>query len=48
LHRVQVTIGALNLTEVQIVSGLKSGDIVALGTTNAQPLSDGVPVKVIE
>ncbi len=48
LHRVPVTIGALNLTEVQILSGLKSGDIVALGTTNAQPLSDGVPVRVVQ
>jgi len=48
LHRVRVTIGVLNLTEVQITSGLKAGDIVALGTTNAQPLSDGVPVKVVQ
>jgi len=48
LHRVRVTIGALNLTEVQILSGLQSGDIVALGTTNAQPLGDGVPVKVVQ
>jgi len=48
LHRVKVTIGARNLTEVQIVSGLKVGDVVALGTTNAQPLSDGVPVRVVQ
>lgn len=48
LHRVKVTIGALNLTEVQITSGLKPGDVVALGTTNAQPLGDGVPVKVVD
>ncbi|HEX4310670.1 MAG TPA: efflux RND transporter periplasmic adaptor subunit [Acidobacteriaceae bacterium] len=48
LHRVKVTIGALNLTEVQITSGLNVGDVVALGTTNAQPLSDGVPVKVVQ
>lgn len=48
LHRVKVTIGVLNLTDVQIVSGLKAGDVVALGTTNAQPLSDGVPVKVVQ
>jgi HlyD family secretion protein len=48
LHRVKVTIGALNLTEVQITSGLKVGDVVALGTTNAQPLADGVPVKVVQ
>jgi len=48
LHRVKVTIGVLNLTDVQIVSGLNAGDVVALGTTNAQPLSDGVPVKVVQ
>jgi HlyD family secretion protein len=48
LHRVKVTIGVLNLTDVQITSGLKSGDVVALGTTNAQPLSDGVPVNVVQ
>lgn len=48
LHRVKVTIGVLNLTEVQITGGLKAGDVVALGTTNAQPLSDGIPVKVIQ
>jgi HlyD family secretion protein len=48
LHRVKVTVGALNLTEVQIVSGLKVGDVVALGTTNAQPLSEGVPIRVVQ
>jgi HlyD family secretion protein len=48
LHRVKVTIGVLNLTDVQILSGLKAGDVVALGTTNAQPLSEGVPVKVVQ
>ena len=48
LERVKVTIGVLNLTDVQITSGLKAGDVVALGTTNAQPLSEGVPVKVVQ
>ncbi|HVT97152.1 MAG TPA: efflux RND transporter periplasmic adaptor subunit [Acidobacteriaceae bacterium] len=48
LERVKVTIGQLNLTDVQITSGLKAGDVVALGTTNAQPLSEGVPVKVVQ
>jgi HlyD family secretion protein len=48
LHRVRVTIGVRNLSEVQVVSGLKAGDVVALGTTNAQPLTDGVPVKVVQ
>ncbi|MFP5226991.1 MAG: efflux RND transporter periplasmic adaptor subunit [Acidobacteriota bacterium] len=48
LHRVKVTIGVLNLTDVQITSGLQAGDVVALGTTNAQPLSEGIPVKVVQ
>jgi len=48
LHRVKVSVGKLNLTSVEITGGLKAGDIVALGTTNAQPLSDGVPVKVVQ
>jgi HlyD family secretion protein len=48
LERAKVTIGQLNLTDVQITSGLKAGDVVALGTTNAQPLSEGVPVKVVQ
>lgn len=48
LHRVAVTVGTVNLTDVQIVSGLKPGDKVALGTTNGQPLSDGVPVNVVQ
>lgn len=48
LHRVKVTIGVLNLTDVQILSGLSAGDVVALGTTNAQPLSEGGPVKVVQ
>ena len=48
LRRVKVTIGALNLTDVQITSGLNAGDVVALGTTNAQPLTDGVPIKVVQ
>ena len=47
LHRTPVTVGRLNLTDVQIVSGLKAGDLVALGTTNAQPLGDGEPVNVM-
>lgn len=48
LHRVPVTIGSLNLTQVQIVSGLKAGDNVALNTTNGQPLGDGQPVTVVQ
>jgi HlyD family secretion protein len=48
LERVPVTIGKLNYTDVQIMSGLKAGETVALNTTNGQPLSTGVPVKVVQ
>jgi HlyD family secretion protein len=48
LHRVKVTIGVLNLTDVQVLSGLAAGDVIALGTTNAQPLSEDIPVKVVQ
>ncbi|HEX4006405.1 MAG TPA: efflux RND transporter periplasmic adaptor subunit [Acidobacteriaceae bacterium] len=48
LHRVPVTVGKLNLVDVQIVGGLQSGDRVATTTTNGQPLSDGVPVKIVQ
>lgn len=44
LRRTQVTVGNLNLTQVEILSGLKEGDQVALGSTNGVPLVDGVPV----
>ena len=45
LKRVPVTIGAPNLTQVPILSGLEEGDVVAIGTTNGQPLREGVPIK---
>jgi HlyD family secretion protein len=44
LHRTDVTVGNLNLTQVEILSGLKEGDVVALGSTNGQPIGDRVPV----
>ncbi len=45
LKRVPVTIGSPNLTEVSILSGLEDGDMVATGSTNGQPLQEGVPIK---
>ncbi|HTW46874.1 MAG TPA: efflux RND transporter periplasmic adaptor subunit [Acidobacteriaceae bacterium] len=48
LHRAPVTVGSVTLTDVQIVSGLKAGDQVALTTTNGQPLIDGEPVKIVD
>jgi HlyD family secretion protein len=48
LHRVTVKIGSLNLTQVEIVSGLKEGDEVALGSTNGQPIGNRVPVVAVK
>jgi len=48
LHRVPVTVGTVNLTDVQIVSGLKAGQTVALNTTNGQPLADAEPVRIVQ
>jgi HlyD family secretion protein len=45
LVRVPITIGSPNLTQVPILSGLQDGDVVAIGTTNGQPLQEGVPIK---
>jgi HlyD family secretion protein len=47
LRRTPVTVGSLNLTQVEILSGLKEGDTVALGTTNGQPISEGVAIKIV-
>jgi HlyD family secretion protein len=47
MQRVPVTIGPITLTEVAILSGLQTGDWVATGTTNGQPLQLGVPIRVL-
>jgi HlyD family secretion protein len=47
LHRVAVTVGAINLTVVQILSGLKDHTLVALGTSNGVPISEGVPIRIV-
>jgi HlyD family secretion protein len=48
LRRTAVKTGVITLTAIQIVSGLREGEMVALGTTNGQPVVDRVPVKVAE
>ncbi len=48
LRRTPVTVGTTNLTQVQILSGLKQGDVVALGSTNGVPMRDGVPANVVQ
>jgi HlyD family secretion protein len=45
LVRTSVTTGTINLTQVSILSGLNQGDWVAVGTTNGQPLQEGIPIK---
>ncbi|MGA8089750.1 MAG: efflux RND transporter periplasmic adaptor subunit [Terracidiphilus sp.] len=45
LKKTFVITGAINLTQVAILSGLKDGDLVATGTTTGQPLQEGVPIK---
>jgi HlyD family secretion protein len=47
LVRTPVTTGVINLTQVAILSGLKDGDWVAIGTTNGLPLQEGIPIKAI-
>lgn len=47
LRRAPVTTGDINLTVVEVKSGLSEGDVVALGTTNAQPLGNNLPVTVV-
>jgi HlyD family secretion protein len=47
LKRTPVTTGTFNLMREAIVSGLKEGDTVATGTTNAQPLQEDIPIKVV-
>lgn len=47
LRRVAVQVGAINLTMVQITGGLKEHAVVALGTTNGTPLSEGAPIRVV-
>lgn len=48
LKRTPVVIGAYNLTQVAILSGLNEGDWVATGTSSGQPLQEGVPIKILK
>lgn len=48
IRRKNVKTGAINLAYEQILSGLNEGDEVALGTTNGEPLAEGVPIRVIQ
>lgn len=47
LARSAVMVGTLNLTQVQILSGVNVNDIVALGAVSGQPLTDKTAVEVL-
>jgi len=47
LVRTPVVTSIINLTQAAIVSGLSDGDWVAVGTTDGEPLQEGVPIKVV-
>ncbi len=44
----EVQTGTSNLTRVEVLSGLSDGAEIALGAANAQPLHDGMEVKVVQ
>jgi HlyD family secretion protein len=46
LHRRNVQTSISNLTQAEITSGIAEHAVVALGSTNAKPLRDGLPVRV--
>ncbi len=46
LVKTSVVVGLINLQRFEVVSGLKQGDLVALGATTEMDLSDGLRVKV--
>ena len=48
LKKTYVVTGAINISQVAIVSGLKDGEWVATGTTTGQPLQENVPVQKVQ
>lgn len=48
LVRTPVQVGVLNLTRVEILSGLSEKDVVALNATSNRDLSNGLAVKIVE
>ena len=49
LHETTVVVGALNLTNVEIVSGLSANDMVVRGAKSSLiELTDGLEVKQVE
>ena len=48
LQRTSIVAGVINLTRVEVLSGLNQGDIVALNTTTNRDLTNGLAVKIAE
>lgn len=48
LKKTFVVTGAINISQVAILSGLRDGDWIAIGTTNGQPLQEGMPIKRVQ
>jgi hypothetical protein len=48
LQQQEIQTGISSLTRVEVVKGISDGALVALGAVNAQPLHNGMEVKVVE
>lgn len=48
LRHTNVKTGVVNVTQVQILGGVKQGQVVALGSTNGQPIGDGVAIDEVK
>ena len=48
LKKTYVVTGAINLSQVAILSGLNDGDWIATGTTTGQPLQEDIPIKRVQ
>jgi HlyD family secretion protein len=48
IKRTEVQTAISSLTRIQVVKGLQDNQKVALGAVNAQSLSDGAPVKMVQ
>jgi HlyD family secretion protein len=48
LQQQEIQTGISSLTRVEVVKGISDGALVALGAVNAQPLHNGMEIKVVE
>jgi HlyD family secretion protein len=48
IETLEVQTGLSSLTRVEVVKGIPEGALIALGAVNAQPLRNGMDVKVVE